>query len=60
MSHGYMLFDLLLQGKLVSPSRCIACYFIVKDTETRRLDPPFSRLTPLFYKVELHISKEKK
>ena len=48
MSHEYMLYKLLLQGQLVSSSRCTTCNFIVKDTGTRRLDPPFSRLTPLF------------
>jgi hypothetical protein len=46
-----MLYNLLLQGQLVSPSRCTTCNFIVKDTGTRCLYPPF------FHKVELHVFK---
>ena len=42
-----MLYNLLLQGQLVSPSRCTTCNFIVNDTGTRRLDPP-----PPFFPVD--------
>ena len=63
MSHEYMLYNLLLQGQLVSPSRCTTCNFIVKDTGTRRLDPPpplfFPGRPPFFHKVELHVFKGK-
>ena len=36
-------------------SRCTTCNFIVKDTGTRRLDPPL-----FSHKVELHVFKGKK
>ena len=58
MSHEYMLYNLLLQGQLVSPSRYTTCNFIVKDTGTRRLDPPFStKLNYTYLREKINLVK---
>ena len=58
MSHKYMLYNLLLQGQLVSSSRCTTCDFIFKDTCTRRLDPLFPVDPPFSTKLNYTYLRE--